>query len=500
VTNRTADHPPDVVVVVLDCGRAAEFPEGISPSDQLPFLTSFADQCLRFRNSISPSSWTIPSHATLLTGLEPWEHGTHGKNSLRLYPAISRLPGRLHDSGYKTGLFSANHLLGSAHGLSLCFDRALTASSAASYFRQVRGPIEELDENGSLKIKRPRLRSYIEKSLLLPSRGFQRAPALLDVIAQADYFLRGKDAGPSGSCRWLEPAFGTWVSDIPKPTPLFALVNLMDLHEPYLTVRKRGDGLEEWWKLARTRQDTVGWAAGRWRPNNEEISRIKKLYLRALREVDDRVRAIVELLKTADRWEDTIFILTADHGQALGERGFLFHNLRVDESVIRIPLWVRFPRSQMRGLVKEGWVTLSDITQTIFGVAGIQQPVSTSPRPLGELASCPRTDPVCSVSDGLVWKKSLDFIPPSRRKALDHVIGAAYRDEIKACVDVSSGAINVYDIRSDPMETVDIFDQGQPVHRQLVEAARAVAMKISFAGETPSDARYAVRIDSWGYG
>src|ERR1700693_5078851 len=99
---------PDLLVVVMDCVRASDFPGGTSPVPGMPTAEKLVRESIRFPRAISVAPWTIPSHASLFTGLYPWENGVHMLRELRLDPSVPTLAGMLAKAGYSTFSLSSN--------------------------------------------------------------------------------------------------------------------------------------------------------------------------------------------------------------------------------------------------------------------------------------------------------------------------------------------------------------------------------------------------------
>ena len=102
---------PDIIFIVLDTQRADRlgcygYEENISPN-----LDTFAQQSTRFQRAISPAQWTIPSHASLFTGLYPTVHQLTQTNQT-LGQDHSHLVSLLHQNGYETVGFCNNPLVG----------------------------------------------------------------------------------------------------------------------------------------------------------------------------------------------------------------------------------------------------------------------------------------------------------------------------------------------------------------------------------------------------
>jgi arylsulfatase A-like enzyme len=366
--------PPNVVIIVMDCVRASDFPGGADPVGGTPFLDSLRKECIVFPRSVSSASWTVPTHASILTGLYPCDHGAFSMGYGFLPDSVRTLPERLREVGYATALISANHNLRPSLGLTRGFDRAWWGPWGVTSLRL--GPRDERpfrnDESGRLDLLRkhtfeeePRgvWKTWARLSAELP-----RYPWVLEGVSRIIQGVRGSASGYVGRVApWIEPTFSSWVRQIPASQPCFTLINLMDAHEPYLPSSGNPERLGDWWLKAKTRQDVANWADGRWTPTKDEFRAIHALYREKVRGLDSRVANLVGTLLDYGRWEDTLFILTSDHGQAFGEGGFLFHGNSVEEALIRVPLWARFPKGRAGGAVASGWADSVDIVPTVLG-------------------------------------------------------------------------------------------------------------------------------------
>ena len=95
-------HPPDILLIVLDAARADRFSSYGYHRQTTPHMDRFAGEGLRFTRAVSTSSWTLPTHASLFTGLLPDEHGTRNQHAWLIdrFPTLAEL---LAKRGYRTG-------------------------------------------------------------------------------------------------------------------------------------------------------------------------------------------------------------------------------------------------------------------------------------------------------------------------------------------------------------------------------------------------------------
>src|SRR5262249_29695133 len=115
--------PPDVVIVIYDAVRAdivTDARGGIV--DWAPRLKEFARRSVQFRQAVSPAPWTVPSHASLFSGLSPLDHGAM-EESPRIGDEVVTLAETLHDRGYRTLALVANPWLGISRGFAQGFEK-----------------------------------------------------------------------------------------------------------------------------------------------------------------------------------------------------------------------------------------------------------------------------------------------------------------------------------------------------------------------------------------
>ena len=99
-------------------------------------------------------------------------------------------------------------------------------------------------------------------------------------------------------------------------------------------------------------------------------SRIDVLYDATVAEADERLGGIVRALEEAGVWDNTLFVLLADHGEALGEHGSWQHDQSVYQELIRVPLVIRLPGNAFAGTRVSEPVTLLDVAPTIVDFLG----------------------------------------------------------------------------------------------------------------------------------
>jgi len=490
--------PPDILVVVLDCVRAQEFPGGWDAAPPMPFVDGLLKESLTFPKAATTAPWTIPAHASLFTGLYPWEHRAHAAADLALRRGFPTLAERLSAAGYATGFFASNGLLSPESGLTQGFQVAAWGEWWERYLR-----VPRLTYPGAgygLPLGKGHTDGPLARRVSRQVRLSHRFPVIWDAVNRLAGQVRYRGDGPMISVSsWIEVALERWLSQIDPSRPVFAFVNLMDAHEPYISNPQLVRGLGAWLANLPPRMDWTNLLAGAWSPDQRQSLRYTALYRGMLEIIDRRLRNLVALFDRLDRWDDTVFVLTSDHGQALGEHGYLFHSVEVWEQLMRIPLLVRIPNSHLRGVRAKGWASLVDVAPTLLAIADHPAKPPAERFDLRELADADRPVPLLGMSDGITEKGLL------RRIGAADAIGAhsalrvvAYQADQKLVLNVATGASNWY--RAGAAESSPILDP-LPGEEGAIALARARDIATLLARDAASavDAKVEDRLRSWGY-
>lgn len=324
---RTAPH---VILIVLDTVRA-DHVSASGPAERrtTPFLERVAADGISFSRARSPSNWTLPSHASLFTGLSPSEHGCHFEH--RFLPGEAQtLAEVLQNRGYVTAAFSGNVNVSRAFHLDQGFD----------HFYE----------------------SWTDEEV-------QAGAHSGDVLCQ-----RVKE----------------WVGDRPAG-PVFLFLNLMDAHLPYRPAAgfetrfgTPGEGVDRKFLASLDRPDFLDRVlAGEVAIDERARDDLALRYDNAIRGLDDRLERLCASLERLGLLEDAVLIVTSDHGENLGDHGLVDHQVSLHESVLRVPLILRGPGVPALGLVDRPVLT-SDLFAWIQDLArqGFKVPEGNARWPL----------------------------------------------------------------------------------------------------------------------
>jgi arylsulfatase A-like enzyme len=124
--------PPNIVLISIDTLRADHLSCYGYSNSITPTMDRLAGDGILFEKAISQSSWTLPSHASMLTGLYPIEHGCNAVQGVTLSPKVNTIAEYLSNSGYRTMAVTSTLLVSRAYGLGQGFERFHFSQSATA--------------------------------------------------------------------------------------------------------------------------------------------------------------------------------------------------------------------------------------------------------------------------------------------------------------------------------------------------------------------------------
>jgi len=438
---------PDVIIVSLDTTRADHLSTYGYGRRTSPNLTAFAADALRFTQARSPAAWTLPGHASLFTGMYPSRHGAHlagkwlegesidGRRRVAfpLPPQAVTLAEVLRDRGYRAGAFVANF-------------------------------------------------SYLYRDFGL-AQGFARyddAPAVLlrlppHVVRFARQFRPGYLLKPFRSARDINAAALSWLDQTPPARPAFLFLNYMEAHQPWLApppYDRWARDLPDAHRLART--DLYTHVPKRFTENERRF--IEANYDGQLAAMDGALGELFTALKARTRYDDALIIVTADHGEFLGEHEQVGHIGRMlYEPVLHVPLVVKLPGAARPRGDRTGPVQLVDVLPTVVAAAGAVLPKGV------------QGEPLLQVTHASIAEEDINpFLVSRYGENYDRGIRVVYDGNYKL-ISTSRGQQMLFDLQDDPGETRDLARE-QPERvaalRQRLEAT--LGGTVALAGVEPS--------------
>jgi len=350
---------PNVLLIVADALRADRLHCYGNTWQTSPVIDRLAEEGVLFKQLIAHSSHTLPCVASLFTGLDPLSHGltdprTHRKHSW----GDGKTPfDILEHSGYTVAGFDAY--------MYYHFGRHINIENSA----QAAPFIEKHRDNPFF------LWQFIEQ-VHLP---YNPKPPYDTAFLPEDYGIS------KGTAERLEIVKSTMII---HPTGLLSQFELDQ-------IEGRGDAFEA--DVDREIDYTRSSAALDFQ--SEDRIPIAALYDGEVRTLDDQIGEYISKLEELGILDETIVIVTSDHGEELLERGNVGHSScslagTLYEEAIRVPLVLRYPRCLPRGKTIATQVSQIDIMPTIFDMLGLQMPVETKGHSLLPLIHDRETDMV----------------------------------------------------------------------------------------------------------
>jgi arylsulfatase A-like enzyme len=299
----------NLLLISLDTTRADHLSVYGYPRDTSPRLRDLAAEGVRVEIAYAPTATTAPSHASLFTALPPRRHRVI-KNGQTLAGTNRTLAERLAAAGYQTAACVSSFVLASRFGYHQGFDF-----------------YEDDFEKRHSKSKKPRWLGHDVRT------GFDRRGG--ETVRRA--------------IAWLET-----VRD--PGHPFFLFVHLFDPHSPY--------DPPEPFRSRFARAPPAG-------AEPDQIEVQTDLYDGEIAYADAQVAALLEALDAAGLAGETLVMVTGDHGQGLGQRGYARHGIHLTEEQVRVPLIARWPGRIPAGRVLTGPVELMDLAPTLLALLGV---------------------------------------------------------------------------------------------------------------------------------
>lgn len=320
-----------------------------------PNIDAFAEDSTLYKNTIANSSWTVPTHGTLFTGRYPSEHGAHANHKQFDVPAEKTLAGKLSNEGYRTVGLSTNPWIATSFGYDNGFDEFNDIRTPKPF--DTKRPRELFQRTNEMNYKG--VRKYVEAAKwTLEGNPIARAINLL---------YHRQQSASYADANVLNNKISTWL-DQTDDRPFFMFLNYMDAHEPYnpseeyLSKFRDGDcSVDIAWHL-RSLNETY---------SDAEIECINDKYDACLNYLDERLGDLFELLKERNIEDETMVILTADHGKCLGEHDYMGVGTFLYDELINIPLIISHP-DENKSEERSDFVDQIDIHNMILRSAGIE--------------------------------------------------------------------------------------------------------------------------------
>lgn len=352
----------NVLLVTVDSLRA-DYVFGPKAPESLETLPRLASEGVHFRNAFTNAPYTRASFLSILSGTYPWMFGSVQGGYSRERPHVAQI---LSEAGYSTAGFHTNTYLSPTYDYDRGFDHYLGRDTD--------------DSDEGMTAFETAYNNIVEQAV--------EVPGLSDAVHWT-YAAVGKHLGLQLGSRLYRPAeqlndaVVEWTRRSSEPS--FVWAHYMDVHNPYYphegTVSEgvsRRRAVKLFHEVNERRADAP----------REDIETLERLYRGEIEYFDRQLGSLLDRLDETLDLENTLVVVTSDHGEAFGEHGHVFHPGRAlyDENV-HIPLVLNGPGIEQ--CTVDVPVSNADVVPTLLSALGLDRPASM----VGEDATAFRTSP-----------------------------------------------------------------------------------------------------------
>lgn len=365
---------PNVLLIILDTVRGFNLSLHGYHRATTPRLDLRAAEGATFDRAMTASPWTLPSHASVFTGQYPYALSTDFK--LPLDGTHRTLAEEFTAQGYRTAGFVGNLPYGS---------RALGLGRGFLHYEDIPVTLPQMMLHSTLG-------RWLKANIVSPIR---------KRTGRHDLFDRRK--APAITERFL-----AW-SGAAAERPFFVFLNYYDAHHPYLPPAPYDRRF-----VPDSHPSYVPWdVESRREPFTPAmVAAAQAAYDGAISFLDQELGRMFDTLAARGMLDNTIVIVTSDHGEHFGEHGLMAHGNSVYRPLLQVPLFIRYPERVPGGTRIAEPVTLRDLGATVFDLARL---VPSSPWPGGSLRAAwdggyqglPPSPVYAELRSGKRWRASL---------------------------------------------------------------------------------------------
>ncbi|MAY81465.1 MAG: hypothetical protein CL930_11860 [Deltaproteobacteria bacterium] len=373
---------PNMLIIMADTLRADHLGTYGFDGPISPAIDAWADDSVVFEKAFAPASWTRASTASLFTAMAPSSHSCDVKVAM-LPDDVTTIAELLQEQGYVTGGWPNNINVTRSFNFQQGFD--WFEYQAPEY---IAGATESSSQLSMYNVVR-KVRDRVTGDKKRVVDYYQPADAVLDNTRTFIEANEGK--------RW------------------FGFVHLMEPHDPYFKYPYNGEA------YGRAEME---------RPPDELVGPMRKAYEQEITAMDAELGKFFEWLKTEGLYDNTVIVLTSDHGEEFLEHGGWWHGTTLYDEQLHVPLIVKLADSQWGGTRVPWQVRLLDAPSTLAVLGGANPPMEWQGDDLFEedfaaVSVVLNSPPAPAVAEGDAdadVEEDIDAPPPlpTRAELIDH--------------------------------------------------------------------------------
>lgn len=360
---------PNIVLIVQDSARANNFSLYGYQNHTNSYLERIAEHCVLYMNAISPATSTIPAHASIFTGTHLSTHRLFIDGDI-LSSKFLTLAEVLREQGYITYGICYQDDVSPATGLHRGFHEFCTDDEPNLIKKIVRSTIgtrpfkhAEVEKPNNQREKRSKV---------------HRRDTFLTRVKNSDLYqglywfsTRNSDQGADSSNKKIH----RFLSSIDRNTPFFIYLHYDETHlvyRPPVPYRykffDRNGYRKKPWLI---NQDRHKYFLKEVEMSDEDFEILRALYDGAISYLDKKTYDLYQLLYSSRLLDNTLFIVVGDHGDNIGEHSLISHKYCLYDTIIRVPMLIKYPKAMGTWGRSEKIVQLTDILPTVLDMLDV---------------------------------------------------------------------------------------------------------------------------------
>lgn len=423
---------PNVILIMMDTVRADHLSLYGYERNTTININKFAETATLYTRPIASGDFTLSTHASIFTGMYARQHGAHNKLDLKWHPMplankFHTLAEVLSENGYLTMGISAN-----AGFVSHRFNM----DQGFQYFDS-RSPVRFYGRTDRFYL-RQFIRNILSQFAL--THDYEKAYRKAEDINKEVFTLLEK------------------VQQVDRP--FFLFINYMDAHSPYLPsppFDTLWPGKEEIFKPDWYRKTFGEVMTLKRKITEKESNHLNSQYDGEIAYLDSHIGELITRLKERGLHENSLIIITSDHGEAFGERNFMQHGFAVYQDQIYVPLIIKYPNTKEACEVNES-VNSVDIMPTVLDMLGYEIPEEVQGRSLLELETLK--------SRFIITESFPNPLVINWHRRFDRTERAIFSGSLKY-ITSTAGKRELYDLSKDPDEKRNLYNSADSTSERL---------------------------------
>jgi arylsulfatase A-like enzyme len=452
---------PNILLAVLDTVRAQNCSCCGYNRQTTPYLDALAKEGIYYTNAITPAPWTLPAHVSLFTGQYCFDHQVDGRR-YKLGSDHTLLTDMLSREGYATAGITSNVWISDTFGFDRGFD----------YFHKTWPLFQDETESVSIvKLDSDARAGTLSKIVsVLRTR---EAKTILNAL-YAKVFAKRRDQGASQvtekAIQWLKR---------PGDSPFFLFLNYMDPHAPYLPPKPYRQTFAaadltqaEIRRLAALSRRGKGYHMGHLAITEREFEILTDLYDEEILYTDAQLGLLLDYLRSSGELDRTLVIVVSDHGENIGDHNLMEHRFSLHQTLLWVPLVMRYPEAISPGTVEDTRVQLTDVVPSVLSAIGRGDLIPELQLSGVDLLSHSMDTERAALAEYL----STDYTAEARSSSFDfqnsrfnRTMRAFYEGDYKLVESQVDDRHELYNLAIDPREEHNLATN----HPELVDSVRA---------------------------